>query len=143
MSNTYLKLTFSKLRFSKLKNLWLGQFLGSSNSSRYHWIYKILVAVWLSEVWEQNCVWLCSYFNFERNYDVSKSKNPCILLNKNINLNKNERERRTLCFSSYKNRKLKVKLWWVGGSERKKEDIFCTAYFVRRKFLTFTFYLNI
>ena len=30
-------------------------------------------------------------FNFERNY-VLKSKNPCILLNKNINFNKNETE---------------------------------------------------
>ena len=33
-------------------------------------------------------------------------------------------ERRTLCFSSYKNRKLKVKLWWVGARERKKRAFF-------------------
>ena len=45
-----------------------------------------------SDVWEQNCVWLFYYFNFERNYDVLKSKSPCILFNKNINLNKNETE---------------------------------------------------
>ena len=32
------------------------------------------------------------YFNFERNYDVLKSKSSCILLNKNINFNKNETE---------------------------------------------------
>ena len=31
-------------------------------------------------------------FNFERNYDVLKSKSPCILLYKNINFNKNETE---------------------------------------------------
>ena len=37
-------------------------------------------------------MWLFYYFNFERNYDVLKSKSPCILLNKNINLNKNEAE---------------------------------------------------
>ena len=30
--------------------------------------------------------------NFERNYDVLKSKGPYILLNKNINFNKNETE---------------------------------------------------
>ena len=30
--------------------------------------------------------------NFERNYDVLKSKSPRILLNKNIKLNKNETE---------------------------------------------------
>ena len=75
------------------------------------------------------------HFNFEKNYDVLKSKTPCILLNKNINFNKNETEsrmknpthsfkRRTLCFSSYKNRKLKVKLWWVGARERKKRAFF-------------------
>ena len=29
-------------------------------------------------------------------------------------------ERWILCFNSYKNRKLKVKLWWVGAPERKK-----------------------
>ena len=33
-----------------------------------------------------------SYFNFERNYDVLKSKSQCILLNKNINFNENETE---------------------------------------------------
>ena len=37
-------------------------------------------------------MWLFYYFNFERNYDVLKSKSPCILLNKNINFNKNETE---------------------------------------------------
>ena len=67
-------------------------------------------------------MWLFYYFNFERNYDVLKSKSPCILLNKNINFNKNETEskmkipyivldKQALCFSSYKNRKLKIKLY--------------------------------
>ena len=37
-------------------------------------------------------MWLFYYFNFERNYDVLKSKSPCILLNKNINFNKNKTE---------------------------------------------------
>ena len=32
--------------------------------------------------------------------------------------------RRTLCFSSYKNRKLKVKLWWAGAREWKKRAFF-------------------
>ena len=42
-------------------------------------------------------------------------------------------EKQTLCFSSYKNCKLKVKL--MSWSSRKKiEVIFCTAYFVRRVF---------
>ena len=78
-------------------------------------------------------MWLF-YFNFGRNYDALKSKNPCILLNKNINFNKNETElkmenltvsqRQTLCFSLYENCKLKVKLWWVGACERKRRAFF-------------------
>ena len=64
------------------------------------------------------------------------SKSPCILLNKNINFNKNEtesnmgnstnsfRETDLVCFSSCKNRKLKVKRWWVGARERKKRASF-------------------
>ena len=75
------------------------------------------------------------YFNFEKNYDFLKSGSPCILLNKNINFNKEETnwnwkiphtilERRTLCFSSYKNRKLKVKPRGVGAQERKKRTFF-------------------
>ena len=35
-------------------------------------------------------MWLLYYLNFERKYDVLKSKSPCILLNKNINFNKNQ-----------------------------------------------------
>ena len=37
-------------------------------------------------------MWPFCYFNFERNYDVLKSKSPCILLNKNINFDKSETE---------------------------------------------------
>ena len=33
-------------------------------------------------------------------------------------------ERQTLCFSSYKNRNLEVKVWWVGARERKKRVFF-------------------
>ena len=33
-------------------------------------------------------------------------------------------ERRSLCFSSYKSRKLKTKLWWVGARKRKKRIFF-------------------
>ena len=98
-------------------------------------------------------MWFLYYFNFERNYDVLKSKNLYFLLNKNINFNKNETEsksfrvfleRRTLCFSSYKNRKSKVKLWWVGTCERKKrkKTFFCIVCFDRNSFLTFVFYFS-
>ena len=71
-------------------------------------------------MYKSKIVWLFCYFNFERNYDVLGSKSPCILLDKDINFHKNETtskmenpivlQERTLCFSSYKDRKLKVKL---------------------------------
>ena len=58
--------------------------------------------------------------SLKKNYDVLMSKSPCILLNKNVNFNKNETESKTEnpthgfietnLISSYKNRKLKVKL---------------------------------
>ena len=32
------------------------------------------------------------FFNFERSYDVLKSKSPCIFINKNINFIKNKTE---------------------------------------------------
>ena len=57
------------------------------------------------------------------------------MFKKNINFKKNEMEskmeiphtvleRRTLCFSSYKNSELKVKLWWVGACERKNRAFY-------------------
>ena len=59
-------------------------------------------------------MWLFYYFNFERNYEVVKSKSSCLLPNKNKNFNKKEtgskmenpiHSFRTLCFGLYKNRK--------------------------------------
>ena len=95
------------------------------------------------------------YFNFERNYDVFmtfslwimtlKSKSQCILLNKNINFHKNKTESnmenpthsfRETCFSSYKNCKLKVKLWWVGARDRKKRAFFVSFILSEENFLT-------
>ena len=58
MSNVYLNVTIEKKWRTQnfdslsLESLYPDQFLGSSNSLRYHWIFKFLVA---SEVWEQNC----------------------------------------------------------------------------------------
>ena len=43
-------------------------------------------------------------------------------------------ERRTVWFSPYKNRKLKVKFVMSWSSRKKKQGIFYTAYFVRRNF---------
>ena len=85
-------------------------------------------------MWEQSCVWLKYYFNFERNYDVLKSKNPCIFLNKNINFSKNGKESKmenpaqnfgetNLQLISESQTK-SIKLWWVRARERQKRAFF-------------------
>ena len=49
MSKIYLKVTIEEkwhtqnLDFPSLKSFRTGKFLGSSNSRRYHWIFKLLV----------------------------------------------------------------------------------------------------
>ena len=48
-----------------------------------------------------------------------------------------------MCFSSYKNCKLKVKLWEVGSCERKVSAFFVTFILSEGIFLTFAFYLSI
>ena len=125
---------FQNFDFLDLKNLSPGQFLDSSNSRTYHWILKLLISTQRSGsktvrgfsilliLYKINLLFLC------------------ISLNKKMDFNKNEwkwerkwkiphavLEGRTLCFSSYKNRKLKVKLWWVGACKRKKMAL-CEVY---------------
>ena len=96
-----------------------------------------------------NCAWLFYYFNFERRYDVLKSKSPCILLNKNINFNKNEKELKmenptpsfretNLVLQLIQESETKSKTVMTWSLQKKKEDIFCTIYFLR-----FVFYLNV
>ena len=57
--------------------------------------------------------------------------------------------RRTLCFSSYKNHKLKVNLWWVQEARERKKRVFFVPFFFffffcpKGIFLTFVFYLNV
>ena len=85
------------------------------------------------------------YFNFERNYNVLKSKGPWILLNKNINFNKSKRESKMKNPTySFRETVLVTKLIWElqikrkavmsWSSRKKKEDVFCTVYLVRRNF---------
>ena len=58
---------------------------------------KSYVTFQLLYSWKYNNTYNTSYirspcFNFERNYDVLKSKTPCFLLIKKLNCNKNEME---------------------------------------------------
>ena len=47
---------------------------------------------------EENCVWRFYYFNFERNYDVLKSKSQYFLLTKNKNETQSKMENPTHSF---------------------------------------------
>ena len=95
MSKIYFKVTietFLKLWFSGFKKFVTMSVWESSNSRRCHWILKLFLATYKSDVWKKNCVWLFYYFNFERSYDVLKLKSPYILLSKSINVYKNKTE---------------------------------------------------
>ena len=138
------KLTFSKFRFSKFKKfvfrpvfeeLQLTQISLNFKTSCYNLKIRGLVA---------KLLWIFYNFNFERKYDVLKS--PCILLNKNINFNKNGKSHTQFLkdeLNSYKNHKIKLKLWWVGARERKKKVLFVPFILSKGFFLTLVFYLNL
>ena len=76
------------------------------------------------------------------------------MLRKNISFNKNETEwemenpptvlkRRTLCFTSYKDRKLKAKLRLVEARKRKSKAFFLPFILAEGLFVKFVFYLNV
>ena len=93
-------------------------------------------------------------FNFKRNYDVLKSNSPCVLLNKNIYFTKNETKSKmentthssretNAVLQLIKESQIKIKTVMNWSSRKKKEGIFCTIYFVRRKFSKTCVYLNV
>ena len=78
-------------------------------------------------------------FNFERNYDVSKSKNPSFLLNKKVNFNKNETgsiienpshafRETNLVLQPILESRIKYKSVIIWSSRTKKECIFSRVY---------------
>ena len=94
MSNIYLKVTietFSKLLFSGFKKFVTRSVFGELQLTQISLDFKTSCCnLKIRSLGAK--MWLFYCFNFERNYDVSKSKSPCILLYKNINFNKNETE---------------------------------------------------
>ena len=99
-------------------------------------------------------MWLFYYFNFERNYGVLKSKSQCILFNKNINFNKNKTKWKieipthsfgetnvVLQLMQESQKKGKTVMRWI--SRKKKEEIFCTVYFVQRKLFWHIWFISI
>ena len=139
-------MTFSKLLFSKFKNFFSRSVIGELQLSQISMNFKLIFATKKLEVGEQNREWLFNYFDFERNYDVLKSKSSFFLLKKNINFNKSKmeskmqnpthdiRETKPWRFSSYKKRKLKAKLWWFVAWEGKIREFFVPFIFSEGNF---------
>ena len=95
MSNIYLKVTtatFSKLRFSGFKNFFTPSVFGELQLTQMSLNFKTSCCNLKIRRLGAKLRVAFLLFNFERSYDVLKSKRPCILLNKNINFNKNETE---------------------------------------------------
>ena len=129
------KLVFSKLWFSKFKKFVSRSVLGELYFAQVSLNFKTSCCdLKIRCLGTKLCV-ASLFFNFESINDVLKSKSSYFFLKKNINFNKNEAEskmenphkvleRRTLCFNSYKNCKLKVRLWWAVTPKRKKRTFF-------------------
>ena len=73
--------------------------------------------------------------------DLRRGKKSIVLSNlsiyytrKNIKIPHTVFEKRILCFSSYKNHKLKAKLWWAGARKRKKRAFFVPFILSEEKF---------
>ena len=85
MSNIYLKgtiETFSKLRFSGFKKFVTRSVFGELQLTQISLNFKTSCCnLKIRGMGTKLCV-AFYYFNFERNYDVLKSKSPCILLKK-------------------------------------------------------------
>ena len=63
-------------------------------------------------------MWLFYNFNFERNYDVLKSKSPYISLNKNINFKDTHREKVLLNKTPALTKSTYMGIWVVGKSNQ-------------------------
>ena len=94
MSNIYLKITieknwrFQNFDFVSLKNWSSVQFFGAPTQADTIEFENFWSQLKNQRLWEENCVWLFYYNNLEGNYDVLKSKSPCILLKKKFNIKK-------------------------------------------------------
>ena len=79
MSNIYLKVaieTFSKLRFSGFKKFVTGSVFWRFQLTQVLLNFKTSCCNLKISGLGTICVWLFYYFNFERNYDALKAKEP-------------------------------------------------------------------
>ena len=131
-------MTYSKLQFSKLKKFISWSLFGELRLTQILLNFK---SPWWNLKTRGLGPKLCVaflLFAFWKEFRPFKIKEAVIFVEKkNQNFNKNKKESKTenpihsfrkinLCFSSYKNRELKVKLWWIGACERKKSAFFVT-----------------
>ena len=124
---TYRKHWCSKnFDFPGLNNAPPGQFLAILNSSRLLLNFKICCNLKILGLGKK-CL------NFERDFE---SKSPCFLLNQSVNFEWNRKWKipkkplkiPILCFSSYENRELNIKLWCVRACKKLKCDYFAVCF---------------
>ena len=129
MSTIYLSYYWEKLTFSKLcRYHWILNFLVKNQRSGNKTVYGFSVILVLKGI---------MMFQSQRIHAFCLTKILTLIkMKQNLKLKIPHTvfERWILYFSSYKNRKLKVKLWWAGAPERKKG-----AFFV--PFILFTVYI--
>ena len=125
--------------FVSLKSSSPCQFLGSSNSRRYHWMFKLIVATWKSEFWAFLLFLLWKELRL-------LSQSPCFLLSKNKSFNRNEAESKmenpTHSFREMNHMLQLVKALRIQSKivsswmdlTKEKEGIFCNVCFARRNF---------
>ena len=153
MSNIYLEVTFEEKNwrsqnfdFLGVKNLSTGQFWGSPTDESIIKFWNFLLQL-IKQKYGNKTMSDFSIISFFKgiNYNFLKSERTCILLNKNINFNKSKTdskmENRTHTFRETKlalqvisQLRIKSNTVMSWSSQKKKEDIFCTVYFVRRNF---------
>ena len=98
------------------------------------------------------CVAFPLFWFWKESWGV-KFKASSLFVEKTSNFSENETESKmenlpytfretNLCFSSYKNSSLKIKLWWIGARKREKKAFFLRFVFHMDILLSFWFYLN-
>ena len=135
-------MTFSKLRFAKFnKFITRSVFGGVPTHTDIIKFSNILLQLKTRRSGSETVCGFSTIFDSQRNYYVSepKSQNAFCWIkiltliktkikNQKCKIPQTVLERRTLCFSSYKNLKLKVKLRWVGARERKNKMTFFVSF---------------
>ena len=146
MSNIYSKVTIRK---TDVLNFWFAKFkefvswsvFGELQLSQISLNFKTLLQL-KNQRSESKTV--CGFFIILILKGIIKSKSPCILLNKNINFNKNKTESKmenpthslreaNLVLQLIQKLQIESRVLIRWSSRKKKEGMFCTAYFVRRK----------